>query len=360
MTGGHVLVSRMDNAGDVVLAGPAVRAVASAASRVTFLAGPGGAEAAALLPGVDDVWVFDAPWSGFAPPVVERDAIDALVDRVADAGIDTAIVLTSFHQSPLPLALLLRLAGVETIAATSVDYPGSLLDVRHPYRDELHEVEQSLALCAEAGFASPDMDSGRLSLQLSAPTIELPDEPYVVIHPGASVPARGLPLGPTRRAAAALAQQGHTVVVTGSAGERGLTAAVADAVPAGRGLDLGGRTHLADLAHLIDGADAVVCGNTGPAHLAAAVGTPVVVAYAPVVPAHRWRPWGVPHVLLGLQGIACAGCRARTCPLPGQPCLAPYDAAAVVEAVHRLLSPSSRRVTPRCAEPALAGREVSP
>lgn len=353
MTGAHVLVSRLDNTGDVVLAGPAVRAVASAASQVTFLAGPAGAEAAALLPGVDDVWIFDAPWSGFAPPCVERDAIDALVDRVAGAGIDTAVVLTSFHQSPLPLALLLRLAGVGAIAATSVDYPGSLLDVRHPYLDELHEVEQSLALCAEAGFPLPGADRGRLSLQLPAPTIEPPDGPYVVIHPGASVPARSLPLGPTRAAVAALADRGHTIVVTGSADERDLTAAVADAVPAGRGLDHGGRTDLVGLAHLLAGADAVVCGNTGPAHLAAAVGTPVVAVHAPVVPAHRWRPWGVPHVLLGHQDIACAGCRARTCPFPGQPCLAPYDAAAVVTAVHRLLSPT----TP-ASEPALVCQEV--
>src|SRR3712207_7032811 len=44
--------------------------------------------------------------------------------------VDEALVLTSFHQSALPVALLLRLAGVPTIAAYSDDYPGSLLDVR--------------------------------------------------------------------------------------------------------------------------------------------------------------------------------------------------------------------------------------
>ncbi len=101
--------------------------------------------------------------------------------------------------------------------------------------------------------------------------------------------------------------------------------------------DLGGRTSLTELAGVLAGAAAVVCGNTGAAHLAAAVGTPVVSIYAPTVPAVRWRPWGVPHVLLGNQQIACAGCRARTCPVAGHPCvdtLAPED---VADALERLL-----------------------
>jgi ADP-heptose:LPS heptosyltransferase len=83
-------------------------------------------------------------------------------------------------------------------------------------------------------------------------------------------------------------------------------------------------------------ADAVVTGNTGPAHVAAAVGTPVVSLFAPTVPAHRWHPWGVPYALLGDQDIACAGCRARECPVPGHPCLEGVAAAEVAGAVESL------------------------
>jgi heptosyltransferase III len=77
-------------------------------------------------------------------------------------------------------------------------------------------------------------------------------------------------------------------------------------------------------------------GNTGPAHLAAAVGTPVVSLFSPVVPAVRWRPWKVPHVLLGDQEAACAGSRARTCPVPGHPCLDGVPVGEVAAAVDRL------------------------
>src|SRR5918911_1089267 len=114
-----VLVARLDSAGDVLLQGPMVRAVAASADRVVFLAGPQGAEAAALL--------------------------------------------------------------------TSVDYPGSLLDVRHRVSDDLPEPERALSLAAAAGFALPEGDDGRLAVRRPLPPVE--QEPgYVVLHPGASVP----------------------------------------------------------------------------------------------------------------------------------------------------------------------------
>lgn len=346
---GHVLVARLDNAGDVVLTGPAVRAVAATADRVTFLAGPAGEAAAWLLPGIDDVWAWEAPWVGFDPPPVSRARTEAVIDHIAAAGVDAAIVLTSFHQSPLPLALLLRMAGVGHIAATSVDYPGALLDVRHPYVEDLHEVEQSLGVCAAAGHHLPQGDDGLLALSLPRATIELPHEPYVVVHPGASVPARRLPVAPTAEAVRRLTDSGRLVVTTGGPAERALVRSIVAAAPADRVDDRTGATGLADLAHLLAGADALICGNTGPAHLAAAVGTPVVEAFPPVVPAHRWRPWRVPHVLLGDQQVPCAGCRARRCPVEGQPCLDPFDADAVFAAVEHL-APGRTARTPSLLE----------
>jgi ADP-heptose:LPS heptosyltransferase len=101
-------------------------------------------------------------------------------------------------------------------------------------------------------------------------------------------------------------------------------------------LDLGGATDFAGLAGVLAGADAAVVGNTGPAHLAAAVGTPVVSLYAPTVPAVRWRPWGVRHELLHAD-VPCAGCRARVCPVAGHPCLGGVEVADVVAAVERLV-----------------------
>ena len=331
----HALIVRPDNAGDVLLAGPAVRAVAATANRVTFWAGPNGAAAAALLPGVDDVVVHRADWIDPAAQGVDRDRTMAFVDELAGRAADEAMVLTSFHQSPLPAALLLRLAGVGRIAAVCDDFPGALLDVRHRVADDIHEVERALSLAAALGHRLPPGDHGGLAVRVPADTaVEVPGgDDLVVVHPGASVPARAWAPGHHRHVVAALRADGWRVVVTGGAGERDLTAFVADGIG-----DLGGRTSLAELAVLLARSVAVIAGNTGPAHLAAAVGTPVVSLFAPTVPPVRWRPWGVPHVLLGDMVIACAGCRASRCPLPGHPCLDHVSPRHVVDALRRLLA----------------------
>jgi ADP-heptose:LPS heptosyltransferase len=328
-----VLVARLDSAGDVLLQGPMVRAIAARADRVVFLAGPAGAEAAGLLPGVDDVWNWRCPWILGDPPSVDADDLAGLTGRVRALAPDEAVISTSFHQSPLPLALLLRAAGVPRISAISVDYPGSLLDVRHLVDDDLPEPERALSLARAAGFDLPPDDDGRLAVRRPLPPVG--HEPgYVVLHPGASVPARAWPERRCADAVEALSTAGHRVLVTGGPGEKALTAAVAGA----SGVDLGGATTLAEMAALLDGAAAVVVGNTGPAHLAAAVGTPVVSLFAPIVPAARWAPYGVPSVLLGDQDAACRDTRARVCPVPGHPCLTSVTADDVVAAVEKLVT----------------------
>ena len=330
------LVARLDNMGDVLLTGPAVRAVAASGDPVTYLAGPSGAAAAQLLPGVDEVLVFDAPWVSFDAPTVDNHALTKLVKSLASRDIGEAFVLTSFHQSPLPLALLLRQAGIRWIGATCVDFPGTLLDLRHPYQEDLHEVEQSLDLCRAAGHRLPFGDHRRLALNLPPAEVEGLPRPYVVVHPGASVPARALPPRPTRTVVAALVAAGYHVVLTGSTEEKALVEQVTPAGLEGSVTSLAGSLGLIELAHVLREADALVCGNTGPVHLSAAVGTPIVEAFAPVVPAERWRPWGVAHVLLGDQDISCAGCRARVCPRQGQPCLDPFTAESVLAALRQV------------------------
>ncbi len=328
----HVLAVRLDNDGDVLLAGPAIRALAHGADRVTLLCGPRGRRAAELLPGVDQVVEWRAPWIDPEPQPVERADINGLVDRLAALHADAAVIFGSFHQSPLPTALVLRMAGIPFLAATSVDYPGALLDVRHRIADGVHEVERSLDLVAAAGFPLPAGDDGALRILRPAPAV--PADDVVVVHPGASVPARAWAPDRNAELVEALVAAGRRVVVTGGPDEAALTAHVAGP-PRAAVTDLGGRTTVAELAEVLAAARCVVVGNTGPAHLAAAVGTPVVSLFAPTVPAVRWRPWQVPHELLFVD-VPCAGCRARTCPVPGHPCLGGVATDDVLRAVDRL------------------------
>lgn len=331
----HTLAVRLDNAGDVLLAGPALRALAAGSSRLTVLAGPHGSAAARLLPGVDEVLEWRCPWIDPHPGPVRPDDLDDLVSVLAERRFDRALVLTSFHQSPLPTALLLRMAGVPWTGAVSDDYPGSLLDLRHRVDDMLPEAERALSLALAAGFALPEGDDGALAVRRPLPDVGhlVPEGRYVVLHPGTSVPARAWPAGHHATAVRLLTEAGHRVVVTGAPSETDLTATVATGTSV---VDLGGRTSLAELAAVLEGADAVVVGNTGPAHLAAAVRTPVVSLFAPTVPAVRWAPYRVPTVLLGDRDAVCRDSRVTRCPFPGHPCLTSVDPGDVVSAVEQL------------------------
>jgi ADP-heptose:LPS heptosyltransferase len=349
----RLLVVRLDSMGDVLVCGPAIRAVA-AAGRVTLLTGPLGAAAGELLPGVAEVLVWNCPWIANPAPAVSPDEVAGLVERLAAGRFDEAVILTSFHQTPLPTALLLRLAGVRRIVAASEDYPGSLLDLRLPVAGDGPEPERMLATVRAAGFELPAGDAGRLAVRLPDPGPTTPDEPespYLVVHPGVTAAARAYPAERWAEIVRLLVAGGWRVLVTGSAGERELTAGIVAAARTGTASgtelshpaafdtavrDLAGRLDLPGLARLLAGAAAVLVANTGPAHLAAAVGTPVVSLFAPVVPAERWAPYGVPVVLLGDQYAPCRGTRRTVCPVPGHPCLSGVAPAEVVAAVEQL------------------------
>ncbi len=333
MNRSRVIAVRSDSIGDVLVTGPAIRAIA-AAHDVTLLCGPRGVEAAHMLTGPSEVICAELPWIDPQPKPVDRADVEALVARLAMVGARAAVIFTSFHQSPLPLALLLRMAGVRRIAAVSEDYPGSLLDVRHRDPGDVHEVERALSLASAAGFELPAGDDGRLRVLDCGPSPAATRElgPYVVIHPGASVPARMWPAQRSRALVELLSRAGRPVVVTGGRDEVALARRVAGT----EAVNLAGRLSLRQLAAVIRDADVLVAANTGPAHLAAAVGTPVVSLFSPVVGAVRWRPWRVPQVLLGDQFAACAGTRARECPVAGHPCLASVTAEQVMRAVDRL------------------------
>jgi ADP-heptose:LPS heptosyltransferase len=240
--------------------------------------------------------------------------------------VDEAIVFTSYHQSPLPAALLLRLAGVGRIAAISADYPGSLLDVRHTVADDLAEPLRALSLAAAAGYPPPPGDDGRLRVDLAHT-----DGGYVVVHPGSNADARSLPPRLCAEIYGALRGAGYQVVVTGSADEAQLAATAGPGVR-----DLTGQTDLPALAGVLAGASCLVAGNTGPAHLAAAAGTPIVSLFAPTVPFGQWGPYRVPVVRLGDAAAPCSGTRTARCPLPQHPCLSSIDPDDVVAGVTRL------------------------
>jgi len=228
------------------------------------------------------------------------------------------------------------MASVPWVGAISEDYPGTLLDLRHYVPDGIPEPQRALSLVRAAGCELSDGDDGALRVRRPPMPQGLAEiigtAPFVVFHPGAAVPARRPTTARSAQMVAALVTAGHRVVVTGDESECDLTAAVSADVA----VDLGGRTSFSTLAAVYAAAQVVVAPNTGPAHLAAAVGAPVVSLFAPVVPASQWSPYAKQVIRLGDQSAPCLLTRARTCPVDGHPCLDGITDDELLAAVDRL------------------------
>jgi ADP-heptose:LPS heptosyltransferase len=102
---------------------------------------------------------------------------------------------------------------------------------------------------------------------------------------------------------------------------------------------LAGRLDLAGLAALIERAPLLICNNTGPAHVAEAVGTPVVDLYALTNPQHT--PWAVPSRVLN-RPVPRAPCFKGVCPEGHHDCLRLVEPGEVVGAALDLLGASPR------------------
>ncbi len=283
------LAVRLDSMGDVLLAGPALRALARH-RRVLLAVSGSGEPAARMLHGVDDIVRFDGPWMLAEPPPVDAAALAAFVDAVRAHHVREAIVLTSPRQSPLPTALVLRLAGVERIVGASDQDAGSLLDVRLELDPHLHEVERALALVAAAGVAVPHDDRGRRLAVCRRPLrhglADLLPPRYVVVHPGRSYGPEPV-AGRWGEIVAELVRGGRPVVLTGTPDDLPVAHRRAAEV-----VDIRGRTTASELASVLAHAEAAVIGSAGVTHLATAVGTPFVSTLPGRVPAHLTRPWG--------------------------------------------------------------------
>jgi lipopolysaccharide heptosyltransferase II len=336
---------RLDAMGDVVMTGPAIRALAASGfdRTVTVLTSPGGAQAARLLPGVDEVICYEAPWTKASQPRPGSAAL-GMAARLRERCFDAAVIFTVYSQSPLPAALLCHLADIPLRLAHCRENPYQLLTDWLPEREpgalRRHEVRRQLDLVASLGCA---VDDERLRLRIpetasrrvAARLADLGPGPVVAVHPGASAPSRRWPA----ERFAALSRRlsgtgGCRIVFTGSAGERDLVESIRSAMGA-PSCSVAGSLDLGGLAALLSRCDLLVANNTGPVHVAAAVGTPVLDLYALTNPQHT--PWMVPCRVLS-HDVACRWCYRSVCPEGHHHCLRLVDADEAYEAACELLA----------------------
>lgn len=348
----RVLLVRLDGLGDVLMCTPAMAAVRAALplARLTLLTSPAGAALAPHLPELDQVIAFEAPWVRGPVDAATGHAERALLRHLRRERFDAALIFSTCTQSALPAALLCRLAGIPLRLAHSREPAYGLLSDRLPESDVLgrgmrHEVQRQLDLVASVGFKAGDprlrftrqpADEARMRQRLA--TLGLgAGRAYVLLHPGATAPSRRYP---PEAFAAAMAQlrtnmpSDLALVVCAGAGESSLLAPLREPVPGWTPLVISEPLTVGELAALVGGARVLVANNSGPVHLAAALGTPVVGVYALTNPQHT--PWRVRSRVLS-HDVPCRDCLQSRCPQPLHPCLRGVPPAAVAQAALELL-----------------------
>lgn len=335
-----LLCVRLDSIGDVLMTTPAIRACKESFDcRVTLLTSCAGMAVARLVPEIDAALAFAAPW--MKPPAARRDA--EMIERLRAERFDAAVVFTVYSQNPLPAAYLCYLAGIPLRLAHSRENPYQLLSDWVPDPDPgasvRHEVQRQLDLVAAVGartverrlsFAVP-----RAARDLVAGLFGHPSRPLVVVHPGASAASRRYPPEQFARAADLVIEEtGCEAIFTGDAGEAALVASVQQAMRR-PSRSMVGRLSVAELGALIEHADLLICNNTGPAHIAAALGTPVVDLYALTNPQHT--PWEVRSRVL-YHDVPCRNCYRSVCPQGHHDCLKRVAPETVAAAALELLA----------------------
>jgi lipopolysaccharide heptosyltransferase II len=355
----RILCVRLDNLGDVLMTTPALHALRRSARNrhITLLASRSGVALAPFLDDVDEVVEYDAPWVTHPLTSARTPADDhRMQERLRRGGFDAAVIFTVYSQSPLPAAMLCYLAGIPRRLAHCRENPYALLTdwLREPEPQQRtrHEVQRQLDLVDCVGANAPDTrmrfsvdeaDRKTLDAQLSARGVDC-EAGWIVLHPGATAASRRYPAERFGEVATHLAREtGAPLLITGSSGERPIVEAVIRSAAPDVRLqlhDLSGALTLGELAALIGRTSVLVSNNSGPVHLASALGTPVVDLYALTNPQHT--PWQTPHRVL-FHDVECRWCYRSVCPQQHHACLLGVTPDEVTQAALEL------RADPRLA-----------
>jgi lipopolysaccharide heptosyltransferase I len=334
----NILIVRLGALGDIVHAIPAAAALRGAfpAARIDWLVEARHREILELVPGLSRV------------VVVERATIGGWVDavrRLRQVRYDVALDL----QGLLKSAILARASGAARVIGFSIWHLREKTarpfyseteagGVRLQAERETHVILKNIRLLSTLG-----VDSERIALPLAAvdsPALDAlrsaigSDRRFALINPGAAWPNKRWPPARYGEVAAFLADvRGLQPVVLWGPGEEGLARAVAGA--SGGAARVAPATAIRDVLALSRAASLIVSGDTGPLHIAAAAGTPVVAIFGPTDP-DRNGPWSEDDVVVSRYGTC--GCHyQRRCRQAGW-CLNDVSVAEVTAAIQQRLS----------------------
>ena len=360
----RILLLRLERIGDLLMTLAAIRVVRQLApdAEIDLVVGGWNEALAGLIPGITRVEALDLPWVARGTPGASLRSAAARAASWRSRRYDLAINFEGDIRSHALMSLsgaarrvgFAHAGGGPLLTDVVVHDPG-----RHVADNGLALVECAFGL-ARGSLPRPSSPEGaRLSrlpvpeaargaahvmVRQRSPSAAVADAPWLAVHAPAGRLVKQWPVERFAEAAIALARQaGATVLLTGASGDEAMVTDLARRLSAAGVpiVSLQGRLDLVLLAAALERCLLLLTGDTGPMHLAAAVGTPVLAVFGPSMP-WRYGPLVEPHRVVRVD-LPCSPCnRIRLPPARCQghapDCLAGVDAAAVIAAGRSLLA----------------------
>ena len=366
----RILCFRLERIGDLLMTGHALaelRALAPGAT-IDLVVGSWNREIAAAIPGVDRVETLDAEWlTRSTEPGVSPLGLAMQAARWRSRRYDLAINFEPDIRTNLALAV----AGARRTAGFASGGGGSLLDVALDYDPSAHTIDNARRLVREAIGREPEVP---VAWALRVPEVHRAAAtrllaPFagalkVGIHVSGGRAIKQWPESRFGEVAASLVNHRATaVVLTGTPADRAQIEIVRAALPPDRVLDLSDNADLLTAAAVIEQLDLFVTGDTGPMHLANAVGTPIVAVFGPSDP-RRYAPRGLRDTVVRID-LPCSPCNRIRLP-PARcvghtpDCLAGVEVARVLAAIDETLADFPRRARANASERAGESEGRSP
>lgn len=341
-----ILVVQLDHVGDAVLTTPMLRALRERFpnAAIDVLASDWNRDVFASSPFVRRVHVSGRNWQGRTGwtrgHVREVLAMARAMRRHAyDLAIDP--------RGDVLIAAVLWLAGIPRRLGWDCGGGGFLLTDAPPWNPARHEVAARLALLAPLGIyggrTEPELFpswADRCWVRELLAALPESSSPHIVVHVSAGTPAKRWPLAYFSALVDRLVDEfAATVLLVGERDDRvrGRQLARCD----GRVFDWTGRLTLMQLAALLEESAFFIGADSGPAHIAAAMGTPSVVLFSGTNRVERWRPASpLVHTLRG--DVTCSPCHLKDCPVAGHPCMTRIVPTDVLHQVRQALREHGR------------------
>lgn len=335
----RIAVLRLDHLGDVLMALPTLEALREALPKVQidFWVGPWSQGAAEMAGQANRVVVFEAPWFSRPRKRGTWQGCKALSCLLREGKYDVVIDLRGDFRH----ILAMWMAKIPFRVGQTLTGGGFLLTHPVPHNHALHEVEQGLEILRRIGI-EPKPKNPWPALNPSPENIEEASKikkalglqkPLVAVHAMASTPAKRWPEEKWAQLLDALPPTFDIVLVGGGADQAALEEIIRKCRR--KAASTAGMMSLPVLAAFLKECRLFIGVDSGPAHMAAAVGTPVISLYSGTNLADQWAPRG-PQVTVLQKKTPCSPCELRDCPI-GNECMKKIEVNEIVEAAKNYL-----------------------